>query len=253
LLQFVMPESATGSSLTESHDPQQDYRTIEPWAVGGLVLGVLSAVAMFGGLLWLLAGLGVVANLVALRRIHRNANRSGRGAALLGLSLSVIFSVAPGAQMAASRLILARQAREVADQFFEFLREDSPEKAMSLRFAPDQRRPFDELMWTYFRNDNEAKAQLRVFVATPVVRTILAIGPRADIRFYKTRSVATEGSRGLVSYYYTVTYPDGDGKKTFFVDVLMERNPTVKPGINPWRVTGLLPARDPRMGFAKKQ
>jgi len=246
-----MPESASGNTLSELHDPQQDYRTIEPWAVGGLLLGVLSVVAMFGGLPWLLPGLGIVVNLVALRRIHRNANRSGRGAALFGLALSVIFAVAPGAQMAASRLILPRQAREVADQFFQFLREQSPEKALMLRYAPDKRRPFDEMLWTYFRNDKESNDHLRIFVEAPVVRTILELGPRADIRFYGTRGVATDGSRGLVTYYYTVTYPDGDGKKTFFVNVLMERKPTFKPGINPWRVAGIVGGFDPRTGPIK--
>ncbi len=243
----------SAGSLTEFHDPQQDYRTVEPLAVVGLVLGMISVFSMLGGPVWLLAGVAAVVNLLALRRIGSDSNRSGRGAALAGLALSVVFGVAPGAQILSSRLILSRQAREVSDQFFEFLREQNPEKAMMLRFAPDKRRPFDETSWTYFRNNKESRGHLVGFVNTPVVRTLLTLGPKADIRFYKTNGVATEGSRGLVDYYYTVTYPDGDKKKTFFVDVLMERKPTHNPGINPWRVMGIVGGFDPATGPPREE
>ncbi len=248
-----MADSTPVNSHLEFEDPQREYRTVEPWAVGGLVLGVLSASALLGGLLWLMAGVGVVANLVALGRLRRDANRSGRGAALCGLALSIIFGVAPGAQMAASRVLLARQAQEVADQFLEFLRQDSPEKALMLRFTPDRRRPFDELLWTFYRGNAEVKGELELFVQHPLIRTLLALGSRADVRFYKTSTVATEGTRGLVHYYYTVTYPDTDGKKTFFVSLLMERKPTAMPDINPWRVADFSGGGDPRAALPKKQ
>ena len=137
-----------------------------------------------------------------------------------------------------------------------------------LRFAPDQRQPNDDLLWTYFRNDKESREDLLGFVENPTVRTLLALGERAEYRFYKTAAVGSEGTRGLVSYVYTVTYPDDEskggkqqtgkkpdseeagnsqegGKRTFFMSVTMERNPTQKPGINPWRVADLQGGIDP--------
>ena len=245
-----MADSAPASSLANFDDPERDYRSVEPWAVGGLLLGLLSPAAMLGSLALLLPALGLAANLVALARLRQDSNRSGRTAALAGLALSVIFGVAPMARVATSWLLLSRQAREVADQFFEYLREDSPEKALMLQFSPDLRQPPDELLWTYYRNDVEAKGLLKAFVERPVVRTLLELGPRAQVRFYKTKSVITEGTRGIVHYYYTVTYPDAGpqsagGKKSFFVAVALERKPTRTPGLNPWRVADVQGGFDP--------
>jgi hypothetical protein len=251
-----MAESAPERSPAEFADPEREYRAVEPWAVGGLLLGLLSPAALLGSLLLLVPPVGLLVNLVALARLSRDANRTGRPAALGGLALSVVFIVAPMAQMATSWVLLSRQARDVADQFLEYLREGSPEKAQILRFAPDQRQPLDELLWTYFRNNAEAKGNLIAFVANPTVRTILELGGRAQVRFYKTAGVATAGTRGVVTYYYTVTYPAAGpqrfrGKKTFLVAVVLERKPTRNPDINPWRVVDVDGGFDPDNPDAK--
>ncbi|MGD9720643.1 MAG: hypothetical protein AB7O59_16430 [Pirellulales bacterium] len=249
-----MADFAPAEPMTDD-DPERGYRTVEPLAIVGALLGLLSVVSLFGGVLWLMAALAAAVNVMALRRIASDTNRSGRAAALVGLGLSLVFLVAPAGQKAMNWWLLSRQARPVADQFFAYLREDSPEKATTLRFAPDFRRPFDELLWTYFRNDEEARANLLGFVRHPVIRTLLALGPQADVRFYRASSVATDGSRGLVGLDYSVTYPDQDGKKTFFVTVLMERKPTTRPDINPWRimdVVGGINPNDPTAAPKKK-
>ncbi len=207
-----MAESAPTRPAAEFDDQERNYRTVEPWAIAALVLGAASATALLDPILWLVPLLGLGAGFVALARLHGDANRSGRPAALIGLALSIVFGMAPLAQLATTWIMLARQSRAVGDQFMEFLQEQSPEKALMLRFAPDQRRPFDELLWAYYKNDNEAKQNLQTFVEHPLVKTLLALGPKAEIRFYKTVRVGSEGSRGLVSSLYTVTYPDEDPK-----------------------------------------
>ncbi len=245
-----MADSGSAPSLSEYPEPELEYRSVEPWSLIGLSLGLLSAVALLGPVLWLVPAVGVVANLIALRRLKLDTNRIGRSVALLGLALSVIFGVAPAAHKAASFVILSRQARPVADRWFEFLRENSPEKALILRYAPDQRPPIDDFVSTYFRHDKEARDDLERFVKIPAVRTLLELGPRANIRFYKTASVATEGDRGLVNFYYTVTYGDGADKKTFFLSIVLERNATKMSGASPWRVVDVSGGLDPRASTA---
>jgi hypothetical protein len=239
-----MTDSAPTRPAAEFDDRERDYRTVEPWAIVTVVLGAVSVAALLDPILWLVPLLGLGAGIVALSRLHGDTNRTGRPAALAGLALSIVFGIAPVAQMATTWILLSRQAREVSGQFLEFLREQSPEKAMMLRFAPDQRRPFDDLLWTFYKNDNEAKQNLQTFVEHPLVKALLLLGEKSEIRFYKTVRVGNEGSRGLVSTLYTVTYPDDDpqrpgGKKTFFVNLLMERRPTENPNINPWRVSNI--------------
>jgi hypothetical protein len=65
---------------------------------------------------------------------------------------------------------------------------------------------------------------LESFVRAPVVRTLLALGPQASIRFYDTvDQQGDEGNRDIVRQRYAVTYEEEGEKKTFFVDVQMMR------------------------------
>lgn len=232
-----MVESESGPALHEASDPLDEYRSVDRWAVVGLLLGLLSPAAMLSPILVLLSPLGIVTSGVALVRLKRDASRIGRTAALIGLALAVLFGVAPVAQWATTTTILWRQAKPVADLWFELLRKNEPEKAVLLRFAPEERHRMDEDLWLYLRSDKEAKQDLQRFVKNPLVRTLLELGPRADVRLYKTVKVASLGEHALAEYYYTVTFDDADGKKkTFFVSVVMQRKPVARPGLNPWRV-----------------
>jgi hypothetical protein len=241
-----MVESAPARSKGELTDPELEYRSVEPWAVGGLVLAILSPVALIAPLLWLVPPLGVLANSVALRRLRTEPHRIGRTAALVGLGLSLLFTTAPLASALTARVLLTDQARPVADQFFEFLRQGSPEKATILEFAPESRQPLDESLWTFYRRDKEAKALLVKLTEHRAVRTLLALGERAQVRFYKMTSLVSEGPRAAVIYWYTVTYDDELGKKkTFLLRIILERKPSRTPGLNPWQVKGISADIDP--------
>lgn len=241
-----MVESAPVHPPGELTDPELEYRSVEPWAVGGLLLGIVAPVALIAPLCLLLPPLGILASWMALRRLRMNPNRIGRTAALIGLGLSTLFGTAPLARVLTAQLLLADQARPTADQFFEYLREKSPEKAVMLEFAPDYRQPFDESLWTFFRRDKDAQKELLKFTADPTVRTLLALGERAQVRFYKMVNVGSDGPRGGVVYWYTVTYDDEAGKKkTFLVRIFLERKPAQTPGLNPWQVKTISAGIDP--------
>src|ERR1700687_5105154 len=104
-----MVESTATDSFAPPADPQRDYKVVERWAVGGLLLGFFSPLTLIAPILWLVPLLGIVANAVALRRIKLDANLVGRNAALLGLALSIVLSIAPPAQYLTSCEMLSRQ------------------------------------------------------------------------------------------------------------------------------------------------
>ncbi len=233
-------EASGRGSLSELPESELEYLSVEPWAVMGLLLGVLSPVALLGGVWWLVPLTGIVVSLIALGRMHSEAGRSGRIVALAGLCLALAFGIAPGAKWISAQWLLKYQARPLADQFMEYLRQDHPEKALMLRVVPDFRLPLDddEGLWVAARNDRDNRAEMQRFVQDPVIRTLLALGERSQVRFYRASNVVTEGPRALVEYQYTVTFDDEDGKKkTFLVGLLLERWPDVKnDSITPWRV-----------------
>ncbi|HEV3136494.1 MAG TPA: hypothetical protein VGZ26_01295, partial [Pirellulales bacterium] len=113
----------------------------------------------------------------------------------------------------------------------------------------DYRQPMTEDLWIFYSRNSDANRDLLEFVQDPLVRTLLALGDRAQVRFYKTTRVDTSGSTALVHYWYTVTYPDPLGKKTFFVRIMLERKPTERASVNPWSVKlfsgGFDPATSP--------
>ena len=241
-----MADPAPASLFPDSTEPELEYRSMEPWALIGLVLGLISPVATLATLLLIVPPAGVLASVIALVRIRAERDRSGRPAALIGLALSVFFLALPLGQAAMVRVLVWRQARPTADAFLEFLRERSPEKAMTLKMWPENRHQFDEGLWAFFRNNKDAQRELRKFIAEPAVRTMLALGERAQVRFYKTAGVASNGPRVLVNYWYTVTYDDEQGKKTTFVlRLLMERVATQSANLPPWRVKDFSGSIDP--------
>jgi hypothetical protein len=238
-----MVESAPFESLEPADDVE--YQAVEPWAIIGLLVGLISPIALVLPVLWLLPILGLLVAAIALGKIRRDGRR-GRALALVGLALSATFITAPVARALSAEWLLARQSRPVADQFMEYLRQGSPEKALMLTFAPDKRSPMDKSLWLLVRSDDEVKGELKKFVLAPPIRLLLALGQRAQVRFYETEAVGTAGNLAQVSQVYAVTFNDDGRKKTYFIGLRLERKPTENPDVSPWRV------RDYVGGFVPK-
>jgi hypothetical protein len=241
-----MADSASPGTLDSATEHELHYEAVEPLAIVALLLGLVSPAALAAPVLWLLPVLGLVAGTAALLRIRRAPGRPGRALALVGLALASFFLAAAIAATASTTWLLARQARPRADQFVEYLRQGSPEKALLLHMAPDYRHPDDEGLWTYYRRNEEARANLRKFVANPAIRMILALGERAEIRYFRIAGAGSDDDMGQVELWYTVTFTGDDGrKKTYLLSLLMERRATKDPELSPWRLRDFVGGVDP--------
>lgn len=213
-----------------------EYHALAPAAVGSLVLGLLSPVALVGYLLWIVPALGIGLAFLALRAIGNSRGELvGRGTALTGLALSTLFLGAAPAQVLATRQRLAEAARPMADAYFEFLRQGEPQKALQLTVPQMQRRVLNDLLWNYYAESKENRAELEKFVASPVPRLILEYGEKCQARFYEISSVVPSSESDFVELIYAITYPDGDTKKSFFVAVKLERR-VLQSGEVAWRI-----------------
>lgn len=241
--------SEPGFTPTTEAEAEAEYRPIEPWACLALGAGVLAGASSLAPVLWVLPVFGIGVGLIAVARLRGDAGRSGHRLAIAGLVLSVFFLALPLARTAANFQLLVHQARPVADQYLEFLREGSPEKAVMLEFKPSNRKPADEGLWLYFRSDRQAKEELLKFLRQPEVRVLLALGKKADIRFYTAAAIGFEHGDGQVDLWYTVTYldeDDGDKKKTFLLDLRLRRRAGERGELSPWQVDKVLSGFDPR-------
>jgi len=223
---------------SEAEDDALEYRSLEPLAIVSVLLGLASPVAIFQPLLTVIPILGLLTAVVAVAKIGSERARTGRGVALAGLVLSTFFLAVPLARYASAQMMLRGQAVPVATEFLDRLQRQRPEEAVLLQMAPDYRPPIDDGLWSYFRNDQEARTQLQAFVKQPFVRVLLALGPDAEVKLLKVNGIGAGNQFALADLHYTVTFRDDDGqRKTLVVGILLERRAQpMNAELNPWRI-----------------
>lgn len=219
--------------LSESGDAEiAQYHPLSKMAVAALALGLFSPLAVLEPVLFLIPLVGIVAGVAALMLIARNTPALlGRKVALAGLILSVGFGTAAPAHWLTYRELLRREARQFAMAWFDFLREDQPQKAFQLTRHPNYRQPLDDSLWDYYRSHEHVRRELEKYVAPKgrydtgprLVRTLLALGPKAQVRYFSTDGQMRLGGVDVVHQTYVVTYDDAGQRKTFFVGLELKR------------------------------
>jgi len=178
--------------MSDSHDAEvAEYHPLCATAVVGLVFGLLSVAALVDPFAWLFPVIGIVLSGMALARIAWiHPELLGRKAAVAGLALSLIFGSAGVSQWVVTRALLRRQARQFTTAWFEALAHGQPHIAHQLTEPPRQRRPLDNTLWKSYRTGPRWQEQLREYVAMPLVRTLLALGEKVQVRYCGTESLA---------------------------------------------------------------
>jgi hypothetical protein len=223
--------------LTEHDDAQYtQYRAVSSTAIVGLLLGLASPLAFASPLIWPLPLVGFLVSALALRRIARPEHPLlGRKAALAGLAISgLLLAAAPG-EWLTYRWLLAREARQFADRWFQMLADGQPQRAYQLVLDPMARCTADDELWDFYRKNLRHREDLESYVKRPLIRTLLALGKRAQIRFYRMQGQQPEYENEAVDLQYAVTYDAQDGQKSFFVNLHLWRS-RLKTGRAEWRM-----------------
>lgn len=221
-----MPEiHSSHVQLSEVHGLElPDYHPVSGLAVAGLVFGLLSAIALLDPIGWLLPPVGILLSAVALSRIARsNPAMVGRKAALAGLALSVLLGAAAISRSATYNRLVRDEARAFGLAWFQLLAERQPQMAFQLTLEPGDRQPLDSDLWTVYRNSPERRKALKEYVDGPLVKTLLALGEKASVRYWGTEDFSGEEGNETLTQTFSVTYPDAGSTKTFFVDLVLRR------------------------------
>jgi len=214
-----------------------DYHAVSALAVVGLLCGLAAATAILSPALWIVALLGVLLNVLALARIAREAPALiGRKAALVGLILSVFFGAVAMTDWYTYSELINREARQFAALWFDSLRDHEPQKAHQLTRPASTRRPFDEKLWDLYFDGSEPREDLKAYLERPEVRTLLDLGNKAQVRYYASPSQSQEGGSDSISLVYAVTYPEAKQKKTFFLNLVLQRDHLDSPPHAEWRI-----------------
>ncbi|HPP52465.1 MAG TPA: hypothetical protein PK777_05910, partial [Thermoguttaceae bacterium] len=129
-----------------------------------------------------------------------------------------------------------QEAKEVAETWFDLLRTGQPHKAYQLTLHPKSRQPFDreEALLAYYRQNPRQHALLWEYVGNGqprplqsqgphLVRTLLALGDKADIHYVGTEAQRRQDNTDEVLLVYAVSFPLRGQRTTFFVGVDMKR------------------------------
>jgi len=233
----------------ESHEPhrpglreadQDEYRAVSGMAVAGLVLGVLSIVALVDPRAAIVSGAGVLVSGLALWRIaRRSPELIGRKAALAGLMLSLLMGSIPLGYCLAYRGLLVHQSRQIAKTWFDLVAQGQPHVAYQLLVAPEDRRPAGSALWEFYGSDESRYKGLEQYLNEPVVRTLAALGKSATVRPYAIEAVDARADERLVVALYSVTFERHGQKTTFLVRLASRRLPDDAAGRAAWQIVGL--------------
>jgi hypothetical protein len=210
-----------------------DYRAISSLAVAALLTGAVSATSLIGVPLWIVPLVGILLSWLALVRIDRSAGMLlGRPMAAAGLALSLCFGTAGIATHFYSQRLLAREAQQTANQWFQALAEDQPELAREWTLSLGSRAGFDdpERLKSYYADDPTRRGQLAKFVSQKLIAIMLRLGHRATVNLEETTLI--DESSGMIGQRYQATYDDAGHPAHFSVQLLLQQR--MLPGGRPW-------------------
>jgi hypothetical protein len=214
-----MRPSVPDVHITDSQDAEfAAYRALASQAVVGLVFALLGPLAVLDPALWAVPMLGTLFSFWALRRIKRDPQALvGRKLAWVGLTLSLLMTTAAPTDWLVCRYTIRNEARQFSSSWLQFLMHDEPHKAHQLTLTPQTRQPLTAGLWNFYRDSARSRRALETYVKTPLVHTLLLLGPRATVRFYETAGLTQEGDNDLVEQVYAVTFEDDGEKKSLLV------------------------------------
>jgi hypothetical protein len=235
----------TEEQASRASEDLADYRALSIPAVVSLVLGLAAPLGLFAPLLLGVAFLGAMVALVALRRIAASDGMmTGRGVALVGLALCVASAGAVVSRAVLTKHLLARQANQLATQWFELLQAGSPEQAFELTVdsvsPPRPRTEHDHDHQHHAHGPGEeahehAPSPLEQFLDDPFVGRLMRAGPGAVVRLDGDLAYAIDqNAKGTLEQRFRVSSA-GD-PSTFFVRLTLQRAFDRDTGQLRWRV-----------------
>lgn len=148
------------------------------------------------------------------------------------------------------RTLIRQEAQQVAEHWFTWLRQGQPYKAYQLTLHPKSRHPMhnEKALLEYYRKNPRQHALLWEYVGNVkqqpfqpqegpnLVRTLLALGEKAEIHYVGTEAHRRQDSTEEVLLVYAVSFPLHGQRTTFFVGLDMKRYLLEPAGKASWQI-----------------
>ena len=228
-------------STPEEADLQQ-YGAISPLAVGALLLGLLSFLALSSLLLLVVPIAAAVAALLALKRIDGSDGALiGRTPALIGMICALLFaSIAVTSAVSRSHTLESR-ARSFGDRWLQLVTRGDLQRAHQLHLPLAERQLPSSSLADYYSGNEDAQSQLDQFFNDPLAKAVRGLGedtPWAG----EVVETTVYGDLEHIALRYR---PPGEqaGEPLLDFILVVERASTATGGV--WRVAQLAEPVDP--------
>ena len=181
------------------------------WGPVALLLGMISAVAVIGPLLWILPATAAIFAIVALWRIRASGGRLlGRGMAVLGLVLAIFFGMAGPARTLSREYWLETRADRFAHGFIELLENGKKYEAHQLTKPAVGRKPIAEGEEPYAK-DADSKKAYDTFLKLNAVKALLEERSKANVELSPAKLVGSDDRQDVFAVSYKIPPPEAGG------------------------------------------
>lgn len=221
-----------------------EYSTISILAIIGLLLGVASALAMVGPVLWIVPPLAVVVSTIAWRRIADSPGLTGRNVAMMGIALAIFFGTAAPARMVSRKTILYRHARPIATAWFQLLAKKDLQAAHQWTLSQSQRQNPDLPLAQFYDGDHHADEARDNFFKRPHISKVAEMAPTSRLEFVKNHDqFGDDRGEYIVQLFRLRDERDGQ-ERTLETLLVLQRSVRKTTGEISWQVTNLKDPND---------
>jgi hypothetical protein len=202
-----------------------EYRSPQPLAVLALVLGILSFLAVFRTLFWIVPLVAVILGATALWLLSADPEKIGRKAAICGMALALFFGAWGPSRYFSRQWWLSGQARVCADAWLELVQQKKLREAHQLHISQAQRAGERVTLDEFYRTNTYARSDYNTFFGSEPLKSFSELAGRAQIAFEQTDGYETDVNADIVTVRYRVTV-DQDGRENSLpIHLVMRREP----------------------------
>ena len=165
-------------SNTLADRDSEELQPISRLALVACLFGVLSGLAFFHGVLWVLPAAGCVIGGIALRQTTRpDSVYTGGRIATIGLGLSILFGALVVAKAALEYRLVTQQAVQFAESWIDITRSGNIPQAANWFQAPGIRPAVGTDLAEHYESNEDAKLFLQSVKSNPAVQRLKRLGP----------------------------------------------------------------------------
>lgn len=214
---------ASGAGFSAENEDLLQYRELSRLAIGGMVLGVISVLAIFTSVLWFIPVLAIILSLVAYYKISKSEVLTGKGMALIGMALAAIWLGIGVTQGKVRDHVMMNSSREMAKSWLELLLEKKTKEAHQLTMRSNSRQPSTVSLEGYYQTDEMAREDFLSFESHDAIKAFREWeGGPLEAKF--DYDVSTNLYEGVDYGRHAFQVLDKEsGKRLWDVQVLMKR------------------------------